>query len=56
MTNYERVISMNIIEMAKFLARVDLCERCIHKEDEAKCFSDNTVCSEGIVKWLEQKF
>ena len=52
MNNYEEIKSMNIPEMASFLANVigkEICDFCANNN----CIYDS--CAEGLIKWLERE-
>lgn len=54
MTNYEKIKSMSVEEMARFIGNtpsINSCEFCFYGGDD--CF--NIRCSYGVKKWLEQE-
>jgi hypothetical protein len=58
MTNYDRIKSMSVDEMAEFMAKLDDCEKyCAFTKDE-KCNATGTepfVCVKGCKQWLLQE-
>lgn len=54
MTNYERIISLNIDEMAEFLNKIDdTCIRCQFCFGFEGCATHS--CLEGVKAWLMQE-
>lgn len=57
-TNYDRIKSMSVEEMARFMAKLDECEKyCAFTKDE-KCNATGTepfVCVKGCKQWLLQE-
>ncbi len=50
MTNYEKIKSMSIDEMANLLEAT--CEFCVCFKEPRKC---TPRCKEGVKKWLESE-
>lgn len=57
-TNYDRIRNMSVDDMAKFMAKLDDCEKyCAFTKDE-KCNATGTapfVCVKGCKQWLLQE-
>lgn len=49
-SNYDRIRTMSIDEMAKVLSK-PVCFHCIYNKDE----SCNENCKKGVKQWLEQE-
>lgn len=58
MTNYDRIKSMSVEEMAKIICKSENCEKiCVFSKD-GKCnaFGTNaSICVEGCKQWLLQE-
>ena len=54
MTNYEKIKSMSVEEMAEFLGDTpEICDFCVY---EGSCHNNlNTNCIDGTKLWLEQE-
>lgn len=65
MTNYERIKSMNVEEMAQILADISMdggyevpCSVCAGERttpDNHCCADFSDDCMQGVVKWLESE-
>ena len=54
MTNYEKIKSMSIKKMVKFLYSFEMpCEVCPCNVDDYKCTGSNDNCKKTLKDWLK---
>lgn len=57
MTNYEKIKSMSMEEMAAFIDTIDKhCQCCAHNRNiDGVCHVSLDTCESGVSKWLESE-
>lgn len=53
MTNGDRIRSMTNIELARHLATIGSCKRCVYDLNDNNCIGRK--CIDGILLWLESE-